>query len=173
MESNTIIGILGNIARPANNAIPVYLAGCKAKARGGGKGKVLAVSCARHYCVHCLEVESAGYGKAMVRCVRCVTSYHRACLPRTPLTMITHASFLCHRCYNNSPRGLNAQVRARRSAANEAGHAQRPRPCASTFVVFPQSNPWERPPCRTEDGVDFNDTRRHSFNAVPKVFDCR
>jgi hypothetical protein len=83
-------------------------AGCKAKARGGGKGKVLAVSCARHYCVHCLEVESAGYGKAMVRCVRCVTSYHRACLPRTPLTMITHASFLCHRCYNNSPRGLNA-----------------------------------------------------------------
>ena len=81
-------------------------AGCKAKAKG--KVKVLPVSCARHYCAHCLEAESAGYGKAMTRCVRCVTSYHRACLPRTPLTMITHASFLCHRCYNNSPRGLNA-----------------------------------------------------------------
>ena len=58
------------------------------KAKGGGKGKVAALCCARHYCAHCLGPESAGYGKAMMRCVRCVTSYHRACLPTTPLTMV-------------------------------------------------------------------------------------
>ena len=36
--------------------------------------------CARHWCAHCKTEESKGYGKAMVHCVRCPTSYHR----RTP-----------------------------------------------------------------------------------------
>jgi len=66
------------------------------------------VGCARHWCSGCHTQQSTGYGKAMIHCVRCTTSFHRSCVPRTSLTMITHHTFLCHRCHHNSPRGLNA-----------------------------------------------------------------
>ena len=66
------------------------------------------VCCARHWCDECGQVESNGYGKAMVHCVRCCVAYHRSCAVPPQSSMITHRTFLCGRCYHNSPKGLNA-----------------------------------------------------------------
>ena len=44
----------------------------------------------------------------MIRCIRCVTAYHRKCATeRDSLRMVTSRTFLCNRCYNHTPKGLN------------------------------------------------------------------
>ena len=55
-----------------------------------------------------MEPESNAYGRAMVHCVRCPTSAHRACIGSVEHTMITARTYLCRRCASNTPKGLNA-----------------------------------------------------------------
>ena len=66
------------------------------------------VTCARHWCVACDEPESLAYGRAMLSCVRCPAAVHRVCAPLLAHIPITAKTFLCVRCSECSPRGLNA-----------------------------------------------------------------
>ena len=58
----------------------------RALLRGGQAWSV----CAR--CAHCMSAETKGYGKAMVHCVRCPTSYHRRAQSRRDLGAISARS---------------------------------------------------------------------------------
>ena len=44
----------------------------------------------------------------MMSCVRCPTSIHRACAALHTHTRLTASTFLCERCSEPTPKGLNA-----------------------------------------------------------------
>lgn len=85
----------------ARSAQPLF-----GRARGGMIWS--GITCARHWCVVCNEPESAAYGRAMLACVRCTTAVHRVCASQLAHTPVTPRSFLCVRCSECTPRGLNA-----------------------------------------------------------------
>ena len=78
-----------------------------------GRGRPAAVTwagltCARHWCEVCKGPESSGYGQAMMSCVRCPASVHRTCAAQHAHVQLTSRTFLCDKCSNAMPRGLNA-----------------------------------------------------------------
>ncbi|KAL1522612.1 hypothetical protein AB1Y20_017595 [Prymnesium parvum] len=66
------------------------------------------VICARHYCAECKQKESPVYGYAMTHCIRCTTAYHWKCAEFLSVDGLTQRSFVCNKCSESMPAGLNA-----------------------------------------------------------------